>query len=91
MPEKNNITEHDEFLWKIFQEWWPVRVEHVDHWEHKNENSIIVFMKYDDYQTSGAVYLFGDKGANRYFLNTLRHPIRPDESGENMHNNEGRG
>lgn len=68
-------SEHDQRLWDTFSEFWPPWVEHVDRWEHRNNESISVFFKEDGYITNGAVYIFGEKGRQNWFLNLIEGPM----------------
>ena len=69
-----STNDHDNYLWDTFSEFWPPWVKHVDHWEPRNEESIEVFFKEDGYITNGAVYIFGEKGRQNWFLNRIQGP-----------------
>lgn len=57
------------YLWEKFCEFYPPWKEHVETWEQvKDEDTIIVKMKDDDYITSGYTYIFGDEGCGNWHL-----------------------
>lgn len=80
-PSETNLE-----LWETFKEWWPSWVEHVECWRNKDDKTIIIFMKEDNYTTSGSIYLF-EKGKNgRKALKRIQALVK---SVENTVNNEG--
>lgn len=64
--------DRDQYLYDTFCVFWPPWQEHIDHWEHYADNTILVTMKNDGHVTSGSVYIFGDDGCEKWHMERMK-------------------
>ena len=67
MPE-----EEKQSLIDTFKEFYGSWKDNIESWKKINDHQIEVRMKTGDFFNSGAVYIFGDEGPNKWFMRTVK-------------------